>query len=125
MNGVVDSETVVGVTSSDSKEYLSVKRSDFPSDFVFGASTAAAEGHIWIESEGLGKGCTTIFIVKLGIPERFNESKLSLMPKVPTNHGPTAFSWLKVLVMDENGLRHRLLQNLKIHFCWLSGDEIL
>lgn len=24
-------------------------------------------GHIWIESEGLDKGCTTTFIVKLGI----------------------------------------------------------
>lgn len=24
------------------------------------------EGHIWIESEGLGKGCTAIFVVKLG-----------------------------------------------------------
>ncbi|KAF6151817.1 hypothetical protein GIB67_010391 [Kingdonia uniflora] len=28
------------------------------------------EGHIWIESEGLGKGCTTTFLVKLGIAER-------------------------------------------------------
>ncbi|KAF3340777.1 ethylene receptor-like protein [Carex littledalei] len=24
------------------------------------------EGHIWLESEGLGKGCTASFIVKLG-----------------------------------------------------------
>ncbi|KAF6169062.1 hypothetical protein GIB67_038559 [Kingdonia uniflora] len=28
------------------------------------------EGHIWIESEGLGKGCTATFLVKLGIAER-------------------------------------------------------
>ncbi|KAF6148417.1 hypothetical protein GIB67_038772 [Kingdonia uniflora] len=28
------------------------------------------EGHIWIESEGLGKGCTTTFLVKIGITER-------------------------------------------------------
>lgn len=61
------------------------------------------EGHIWIESEGLGKGCTAIFIVKLGIPERLNESKLPYMPKVSANHGQTAFPGLKVLVMDENG----------------------
>ncbi|KAF6176865.1 hypothetical protein GIB67_026552, partial [Kingdonia uniflora] len=27
------------------------------------------EGHIWIESEGLGKGCTATFLVKLGIAE--------------------------------------------------------
>ena len=24
-------------------------------------------GHIWIESEGVDKGCTTTFIVKLGV----------------------------------------------------------
>ncbi|KAF6159338.1 hypothetical protein GIB67_032109 [Kingdonia uniflora] len=28
------------------------------------------EGHIWIESECLGKGCTATFLVKLGIAER-------------------------------------------------------
>ncbi|KAF6134199.1 hypothetical protein GIB67_013596 [Kingdonia uniflora] len=28
------------------------------------------EGHIWIESEGLGKGCTATFLVKIGIAER-------------------------------------------------------
>nr|AKK51795.1 ethylene response sensor [Oncidium hybrid cultivar] len=27
------------------------------------------KGHIWLESEGIGKGCTTIFIVKLGMSE--------------------------------------------------------
>ncbi|PKA48929.1 Ethylene receptor [Apostasia shenzhenica] len=27
------------------------------------------EGHIWIESDGIGKGCTTTFIVKLGMCE--------------------------------------------------------
>lgn len=61
------------------------------------------EGHIWIESEGLGKGCTAIFIVKLGIPEHSNESKLSFMPKLP-GHGQTNFPGLKVLVMDDNRL---------------------
>ncbi|XVF79299.1 hypothetical protein PTKIN_Ptkin14bG0210300 [Pterospermum kingtungense] len=66
------------------------------------------EGHIWIENEGLGKVCTAIFIVKLGIPECLNESQLFLMPKVPTNHGPTAFPGLKVLVMDENGFEIRI-----------------
>jgi ethylene receptor len=61
------------------------------------------EGHIWLESEGLGKGCTATFIVKLGIPERSNESKLPFTPKVPANHGQTNFPGLKVLVMDDNG----------------------
>ncbi|GAB4846704.1 mitochondrial 2-enoyl thioester reductase [Ancistrocladus abbreviatus] len=61
------------------------------------------EGHIWIESEGLGKGFIAIFIVKLGIPERSNEIKLSLIPKLPTNYSQASFCGLKVLVMDENG----------------------
>lgn len=63
------------------------------------------EGHIWIESEGIGKGCTATFIVKLGIPDRSNELKLPFVPKVPGNHvhGRTNFAGLKVLVMDDNG----------------------
>ncbi|KAB2095458.1 hypothetical protein E1A91_A01G039300v1 [Gossypium mustelinum] len=73
------------------------------------------EGHIWIESDGLGKGCTAIFMVKLGIPERLNEPKLPFMPKVPTNHGPTAFPGLKVLVMDENGVSRMVTKGLLVH----------
>lgn len=33
-------------------------------------------GHIWIESEGLGKGSTVAFIVKLGICNNPNESTI-------------------------------------------------
>ncbi|MBA0549809.1 hypothetical protein Golob_020818 [Gossypium lobatum] len=88
------------------------------------------EGHIWIESEGLGKGCTAIFMVKLGIPERLNEPKLPFMPKVPTNHGPTAFPGLKVLVMDENGVSRMVTKGLLVHLgCDVtmvsSGEECL
>lgn len=61
------------------------------------------EGHIWIESEGIGKGCTVTFIVKLGIADRSNEFKLPFIPKAPVNHGSTNFAGLKVLVMDDNG----------------------
>ena len=61
------------------------------------------EGHIWIESEGIGKGCTVTFIVKLGIPDRSNQSKLPFIPKVPGNHGSANSAGLKVLVMDDNG----------------------
>lgn len=64
---------------------------------------ALMDGHIWIESEGLGKGCTATFIVKLGIPEKLNESKFPALPKVPANHIQANFSGLKVLVMDDNG----------------------
>ncbi|KAK8300146.1 hypothetical protein V6Z12_D05G368400 [Gossypium hirsutum] len=88
------------------------------------------EGHIWIESEGLGKGCTAILIVKLGMPERVNESKLPYMPKMPTNHGQTAFPGLKVLVMDENGVSRMVTKGLLLHLgCDVtmvgSSDECL
>lgn len=62
------------------------------------------DGHIWIESEGLAKGCTASFIVKLGFPERSNENKLLFVPKVQANHVQINFAGLKVLVMDDNGL---------------------
>lgn len=61
-------------------------------------------GHIYIESEGLGKGSTAVFIVKLGIPERLNETKLAFAPKLPASQGRTNFPGLKVLLMAENGL---------------------
>lgn len=60
-------------------------------------------GHIWIESEGLGKGCTAVFIVKLGVPECSNEPKFPFVPKVSVNHIQANFPGLKVLVMDDNG----------------------
>ncbi|CAA0841535.1 Ethylene receptor 1 [Striga hermonthica] len=63
------------------------------------------EGHIWLESEGLGRGTTAIFIVKLGYPGRSNESKLPLLPKVPRYQAVNPnFSGLKVVVMDDNML---------------------
>ncbi|KAL9661200.1 hypothetical protein QQ045_026022 [Rhodiola kirilowii] len=61
------------------------------------------EGHIWIESEGLGKGCTAIFIVKLGIAEITDEAKHLDLAMVPENQPQATYPGLKVLVMDENG----------------------
>lgn len=73
-------------------------------------------GDIWIKSEGLGKGSTAIFIVKLGIAERLSESKKSLVPKLPASHGQTNFPGLKVLVMDDNGLVMHLNSDLLLSF---------
>ncbi|KAJ6309046.1 hypothetical protein OIU76_018608 [Salix suchowensis] len=70
------------------------------------------EGHFWIESEGLGKGCMAIFIVKLGIPEKTSESKNPFLPKA--NHGQTAFPGLKVLVLDENGVSRMATKGLLV-----------
>ncbi|KAJ0427458.1 putative histidine kinase response regulator and transcription factor RR-A-type family [Helianthus annuus] len=62
------------------------------------------EGNIWIESDGVGKGSTAIFYVKLEYPARLNESRLPhmrLQPKL----GQTSFPGVKVLVVDDNGLQ--------------------
>nr|Q9XH57.1 RecName: Full=Ethylene receptor 2; AltName: Full=PhETR2 [Pelargonium x hortorum]AAD37577.1 ethylene receptor homolog [Pelargonium x hortorum] len=88
------------------------------------------EGHIWIDSEGPGKGCTATFVVKLGIPERSSEPKLLLMPKVPANHGQTNFSGLKVLLLDDNGVSRAVTRGLLAHLgCDVttvsSSDELL
>ncbi|EOY13703.1 Signal transduction histidine kinase isoform 5 [Theobroma cacao] len=110
-------------------EYLAVLMMFNPSYYVI-RFVNLMEGHIWIESEGLGKGCTAIFTVKLGIPERLNESKLPLMPKVSSNHGQTSFSGLKVLVMDENGVSRMVTKGLLVHLGFevtmvSSSDECL
>lgn len=53
------------------------------------------EGQIWLESDGLGKGCTAIFMIKLGIPGRSSEAKLPLVSRVPADHVQTTFPGLK------------------------------
>ncbi|KAL3333208.1 hypothetical protein AABB24_033338 [Solanum stoloniferum] len=73
------------------------------------------EGHIRIESEGVGKGSTAIFIVKLGIPGRLNDSKLPFMPGLPANHIQMTFQGLKVLVMDDNGFSKMVTKSLLVH----------
>ncbi|XP_073028092.1 ethylene receptor 1-like [Primulina eburnea] len=86
------------------------------------------EGHIWIESEGIGKGSTAIFIVKLGFPGRSNEIKYSLVPKSPETYVKPIFSGLKVVVMDENSVGRMVTKGLLTHLgCDVlavgSGDE--
>lgn len=61
------------------------------------------EGHIWIESEGLGKGSTVIFIVKLGLPEQVSDVDRQIAPAVQTSNLRTDFSGVRVLVTDDNG----------------------
>ncbi|GAB2284223.1 mitochondrial 2-enoyl thioester reductase [Dionaea muscipula] len=73
------------------------------------------EGHIWIESDGLGKGCTATFVVKLGIPVHSNETKISSDLEVPTNFVQTKFPGLKVLVVDENGFSRTVTKGLLMH----------
>lgn len=63
-------------------------------------------GHIYLESEGIGRGSTAVFVVKLGFPQRSSDLKLPFVPSpvLPVSQGRTNFPGLKVLVMAENGL---------------------
>lgn len=73
------------------------------------------EGHIWIESDGLGKGCTVTFIVKLQLPESSTEMQ-HLTRTAPLSNSIADFSGTHILVIDDNvgnravikGLLHRL-----------------
>ncbi|XWS47831.1 hypothetical protein CRYUN_Cryun13aG0018800 [Craigia yunnanensis] len=58
------SQKRVGAALSNSKEYLNVKRSDFRSDFVFGASTAAAQIEGSTKSGGRGPSVWDQFVRK-------------------------------------------------------------
>ncbi|XP_021857131.2 ethylene receptor [Spinacia oleracea] len=73
------------------------------------------EGNIWIESEGLGKGCTAIFVVKLGSPERSNGAMVPFASKPLVNHIQSSFGGLKVLIMDENGVSRTVTKGLLMH----------
>lgn len=73
------------------------------------------EGNIWIESEGLGKGCTAIFVVKLGIPERLNKAMIPFAPNQLASPIQSNFLGLKVLLMDENGVSRTVTRGLLMH----------
>ncbi|XP_021728671.1 ethylene receptor-like [Chenopodium quinoa] len=73
------------------------------------------EGSIWIESEGLGKGCTAVFVVKLGSPDRSNGAVVPFAPNPLANHIQSSFSGLKVLIMDENGVSRTVTKGLLMH----------
>lgn len=73
------------------------------------------EGQISLESDGVGKGCTATFTVKLGIPGRSNEAKLSFPSRGPAKHMHINFSGLKVLLMDDNGVSRMVTKGLLLH----------
>lgn len=70
------------------------------------------EGHIWLESEGLGKGSTCIFIVKLGIPDPMHEMEHQAAFPVQSNSTRKDFPGLKVLVTDDNGVNRMVTRGL-------------
>nr|CAD1840067.1 unnamed protein product [Ananas comosus var. bracteatus] len=72
------------------------------------------EGHIWLESEGIGKGCTATFVVKLGICDTPNlyqqqqeqqQLQQQMMPAAwPRGHREADFPGPKAPPQDEKAL---------------------
>ncbi|KAL6591074.1 hypothetical protein ACP70R_050127 [Stipagrostis hirtigluma subsp. patula] len=52
------------------------------------------EGHIWLDSEGVGKGCTATFVVKLGACDNTNAYQQPLIPLAWPSHGDSNSSGL-------------------------------
>lgn len=66
--------------------------------------TSLMEGHIWLESEGIGKGCTAIFIVKLGICENQNGYQQQIVPSKWLSQGDTDLLGPRPIFKEENRL---------------------
>nr|BAD20705.2 ethylene receptor [Gladiolus hybrid cultivar] len=60
------------------------------------------EGHIWLESEGLGKGCTATFIVKLGICGSQNGHQQQMIPTNRVLLGGADFPGPRALLKEDN-----------------------
>lgn len=54
-------------------------------------------GHIWIDSEGTGRGCTATFVVKLGVCDNTNTYQQQLIPLVWPSSADSDLSAPKVL----------------------------
>jgi ethylene receptor len=70
------------------------------------------DGHIWVESEGFGKGTLVTFIVKLGLPEKINELDRHMITAVQPSHQRTDFSGVRILVTDDNGVNRMVTRGL-------------
>ncbi|CAK9251665.1 unnamed protein product, partial [Sphagnum jensenii] len=70
------------------------------------------DGHIWVESEGFGKGTLVTFIVKLGLPEKINELDRHMTTAVQPSHQRTDFSGVRILVTDDNGVNRMVTRGL-------------
>lgn len=87
-------------------------------------------GEISIESEGLGKGTTVRFGVKLGLPEKPSETDRQIAPSPASVHLRTDFSGVKVLVTDDNGVNRMVTRGLLMRLVFdvtvvSSGSECL
>ncbi|GJP29855.1 hypothetical protein CLOM_g20133 [Closterium sp. NIES-68] len=75
-------------------------------------------GHIWVESEGPGKGTTVTFVVRLGLPEKADDrSKAGPAGQKQAAGGAGVtkavdFTGLKVLVCDDNHVNRMVTKRM-------------
>ncbi|MCO5566437.1 hypothetical protein L7F22_020114 [Adiantum nelumboides] len=70
------------------------------------------EGHIWIESQGVGKGSTVTFIVKLHAPDELQDSVQNVPLLMPPATSRADFTGLKCLVVDDNMVNRMVTKGL-------------
>lgn len=58
------------------------------------------DGHIWLDSEGIGKGSVVTFVVKLGLP--IAQVEATATSASPSLRNRTDFAGVRVLVTDDN-----------------------
>ncbi|KAI5073382.1 hypothetical protein GOP47_0011395 [Adiantum capillus-veneris] len=68
------------------------------------------EGHIWVESQGVGKGSTVSFIVKLHAPDQLQDSVQNVSMTSATNRAD--FMGIKCLVVDDNMVNRMVTKGL-------------
>jgi ethylene receptor len=54
-------------------------------------------GHIWLDSEGTGRGCTATFVIKLGVCDNTNTYQQQLIPLVWPSSADSDLSGSKAL----------------------------
>lgn len=72
------------------------------------------DGHIWIESDGVGKGSVVTFIVKLNFPEAPSHLSIQIAPnsQPSSSQSRTDCSGVKILVTDDNGVNRMVTRGL-------------
>jgi hypothetical protein len=80
-------------------------------------------GHIWIDSEGTGRGCTARFVIKLGVCDNTNTYQQQLVPLVWPSSADSNLSAPKVLP-DGRGsvsLKSRYQRSVWAQCKWLTA----
>jgi len=79
-------------------------------------------GHIWLDSEGTGRGCTATFIIKLGVCDNTNTYQQQLIPLVWPSSADSDSSGPKALPDGKGSasLKSRYQRSVWAYCKWLT-----